>query len=151
LIGAFLYTAAHNTHRQVAFQESMMGLRVGDVMTPEVVVLEAGMTLDEAVDNYFLRFGYGGFPVVHNGRLVGMLTLKELKTIPRSQWGTLTVGEVMVPHSLQAEIHPDEPITAAMERMFHDDRSRLVVRDGDKVRGLVTRSGIARFLDLRQR
>jgi len=26
-----------------------------------------------------------------------------------------------------------------------------VVRDGDKVRGLVTRSGIARFLDLRQR
>ena len=151
LIGAFLYTAAHNTHRQVAFQESVTGLRVGDVMTSEVVVLEAGMTLDEAVDNYFLRFGYGGFPVAHNGRLVGMLTFKELKTIPRSRWGTLTVGEVMVPHSLKAEIHPDEPITAAMERMFHDDRSRLVVRDGDKVRGLVTRSGIARFLDLRQR
>jgi len=151
LIGAFLYTAAHNTHRQVAFQESMLGLRVGDIMTSEVVVLEAGMTLDEAVDNYFLRFGYGGFPVMHNGRLVGMLTFKELKTIPRSRWGTLTVGEVMVPHSLKAEIHPDEPITAAMERMFHDDRSRLVVRDGDKVRGLVTRSGIALFLDLRQR
>ena len=151
LIGAFLYTAAHNTHRQVAFQESLMGLRVGDVMTPEVVVLEAGTPLDEAVDNYFLRFGYGGFPVVHNGRLVGMLSLKELKKIPRSQWGSLTVGEVMAPHSLQAEIHPDEPITAAMEKMFHDDRSRLVVRDGDKVRGLVTRSGIARFLDLRQR
>src|SRR5437870_3507088 len=56
LIGAFLYTAAHNTHRQVAFQESLMGLRVGDVMTPEVVVLEAGTPLDEAVDNYFLRF-----------------------------------------------------------------------------------------------
>ena len=151
LIGAFLYTAAHNTHRQVAFQESLMGLRVGDVMTPEVVVLEAGMTLDEAVNNYFLRFGYGGFPVVDNGRLIGMLSLKEIKAIPRYRWGTLTVGEVMAPHSLQAEIHPDEPITAAMERMFHDDRSRLVVRDGDKVRGLVTRSGIARFLDLRQR
>src|SRR5881409_2115314 len=151
LIGAFLYTAAHNTHRQVAFQESMLGLRVGDIMASEVVVLEAGMTLDEAVDNYFLRFGYGGFPVVHNGRLVGMLSLKELKAIPRSRWGTLTVGEVMAPHTLYAEIHPDEPITAAMEKMFHDDRSRLVVRDGDKVRGLVTRSGIARFLDLRQR
>ncbi len=151
LIGAFLYTAAHNTHRQVAVQESLLGLRVGDVMTPEVVVLEAGMTLDEAVNNYFLRFGYGGFPVVDNGRLVGILSLKEIKAIPRYQWGTLTVGEVMAPHSLQAEIHPDEPITAAMERMIHDDRSRLVVRDGDKVLGLVTRSGIARFLDLRQR
>ena len=151
LIGAFLFTAARSSHRQMAFQESLMGLRVGDVMTPEVVVLEAGMTLDEAVNNYFLHLGYGGFPVVDNGRLVGMLSLKELKAIPRHLWGTLTVGEVMVPHAVQAEAYADEPITAALERMFQGDRSRLVVRDGDKVRGLVTRSGIARFLDLRQR
>ncbi len=150
LIGAFLYTAAHSTHRQVSFQESLLGLRVGDVMTTDVVVLEAALTLDEAVDNYFLRFGYGGFPVMRGGRLVGMLSLKELKAIPRERWSVLTVGEVMVPHGFQAEVHPDEPITAAMERMFHDDRSRLVVMDGDKVIGLVTRSGIARFLDLRQ-
>ena len=151
LIGAFLYTAAHSTHRQVSFQESLTGLRVGDVMTPDVVMLGARLTLDEAVDNYFLRFGFGGFPVVDEGRLVGMLSLKELKAIPRERWSVLTVGEVMVPYGFYSEIHPDEPITAAMERMFHDDRSRLVVMDGDKVLGLVTRSGIARFLDLRQR
>ena len=151
LIGAFLYTAAHSTHRQVSFQESLIGLRVGDVMTTDVVALEAGLTLDGAVDNYFLRFGYGGFPVMDGGRLVGMLSLKELKAIPRERWSALTVGEVMVPHGYQAEVHPDEPIAAAMEQMFHDDHSRLVVMDGDKVLGLVTRSGIARFLDLRQR
>jgi CBS domain-containing protein len=151
LIGAFLYTAAQSTHRQVSFQESLTGLRVGDVMTTDVVMLGARLTLDEAVDNYFLRFGFGGFPVVDEGRLVGMLSLKELKAIPRERWSVLTVGEVMVPYGFSAEIHPDEPITAAMERMFHDDRSRLVVMEGDKVLGLVTRSGIARFLDLRQR
>ena len=151
LIGAFLFTAARSSHRQMAFQESLMGLRVGDVMTPEVAVLDAGITLDEAVNNYFLRLGYGGFPVLDNGRLVGMLTLKELKAIPRERWSTLTVREVMVPHGLQAEAYADEPITAALERMFQGDRSRLVVMAGDKVLGLVTRSGIARFLDLRQR
>ena len=151
LIGAFLYTAAHSTHRQVSFQESLTGLRVGDVMTTDVVALEAGLTLDQAVDNYFLRFGYGGFPVMDGGRLVGMLSLKELKAIPRERWSSLTVGEVMVPHGYHAEIHPDEPINVAMERMFHDGCSRLVVMDSEKVLGLVTRSGIARFLDLRQR
>src|SRR2546426_5844083 len=98
LIGAFLYTAAHNTHRQVAFQESLMGLRVGDVMTPEVVVLEAGMTLDEAVNNYFLRFGYGGFPGGGNGRLGGRVSLKEIKAIPRHQGGAPTGGGGMAPH-----------------------------------------------------
>lgn len=151
LIGAFLYTAAQSTHRQVSFQESLTGLRVGDVMTTDVVTLGAGLTLAEAVDNYFLRFGFRGFPVVDGGRLVGMLSLKEVKAIPRERWSVLTVGEVMVPHGFHAEIHPDEPITAAMERMFHDDRSRLVVMEDGKVLGLVTRSGIARFLDLRQR
>ena len=151
LIGAFLYTAAHSTHRQVSFQESLTGLRVGDVMTTDVVALNVGLTLDQAVDHYFLRFGYGGFPVLDDGRLVGMLSLKELKAIPRDRWSVLTVGEAMAPHGLQAEVHPEESITAAMERLFHDDRSRLVVMDGDKMLGLVTRSGIARFLDLRQR
>ena len=80
-----------------------------------------------------------------------MLSLKELKAIPRERWSVLTVGEIMVPYGFSAEIHPDEPITVAMERMFHDDRSRLVVMEDGKVLGLVTRSGIARFLDLRQR
>lgn len=151
LIGVFLYTSAQSSHRQVAFQESLSGLRVGDVMTRDVVLLDSGLTIDEAVNQYFLRLGFGGFPVVENGRLVGMLSLKELRAIPREQWGRMTVGQVMVPHDVHAEAYPDEPITAAMERMFHESRSRLVVMDGDKVAGLVTRSGIARFLDLKKR
>jgi len=151
LIGAFLYTAAQSSHRQMAFQESLTGLRVSDVMTPEVVMLDAGLTVDQVVNQYFLRLGFGGFPVTEAGRLVGMLSLKELKAIPRERWQEVTVGQVMMPHGPYAEVRPDEPITVAMERMFHEDRSRLVVKDGDKVVGLVTRSGIARFLDLVQR
>lgn len=151
LIGAFLYAAAHNTHRQVSFQESLAGLRVGDVMTTDVVTLGTGLTVEDAVDNYFLRFGFGGFPVVDNGRLVGMLSLKELKAIPQERWRALTVGEVMAPFEFSAEIHPDEPITVALERLVRDDSSRLVVRDCNTVVGLITRSSIARFLDLRPR
>ena len=151
LIGVFLYTSAQSSHRQVTFQESLTGLRVGDVMTSDVVMIDAGLTIEEAVNHYFLRLGFGGFPVVENGRLAGMLSLKELKAIPREQWGGVTVGQVMVAQDVQAEATPDEPITAAMERLFHEGRSRLVVLDGDKVIGLVTRSGIARFLDLMKR
>jgi len=148
LIGVFLYTAAQSSHRQMVFQESLNGLRVADVMTPDVMMLDARLTVDQAVNDYFLRLGFGGFPVVDDGRVVGMLSLKELKAIPRERWQDVTVGQVMIPHGPEMEAYPDEPITLAMERMFHEDRSRLVVRDGEKVLGLVTRSGIARFLDL---
>ena len=151
LIGGFLFSSAQNSHRQVAFQESLAGLRVGDVMTPEVVTLQADETLDQAVNRYFLQLGFGGFPVMANGKVAGMLSLRELKTIPREEWPNLTVGQVMTPHAPQSEIRPNEPITAAMDRMLQEDRSRLVVTEGEKVVGLITRSGIARFLDLTQR
>jgi len=149
LIGAFLYAAAHDTHRQISFQESLAGLKVGEVMTTDVVTLDANLTLDRAVNDYFLRFGFGGFPVMDHGRLVGMLSLTELKAIPQERWRDVTVSHVMAPFERSSEIHPDEPITAALERLVRDDRSRLVVRDCHQVVGLITRSSIARFLDLR--
>jgi Zn-dependent protease/predicted transcriptional regulator len=151
LIGVFLYTAAQSGYRQAGLQESLNGLRVGDVMTSEVVALGTDLTVDEAVNHYFLRYGFGGFPVVQDSRVVGMLTLKELKPIPRDRWSLLTVGQVMAPHGPEAEVRPDEPLTAAMERMFHEDTSPLIVSKDDKVIGLVTRSGISRYLDLMQR
>jgi Zn-dependent protease len=150
LIGVFLYTSAHNSHRQVEFQESLAGIRVREVMTPEVVTIDANRTVDEAVNQYFLRYGFGGFPVVQGGRLVGMISLKELKAIPREQWNSVTVGQVMVPHAAQSAIQPDQPITAAMDRMIQEDRSRLMVTRGGEIAGIITRSGIGRFLDLQR-
>jgi Zn-dependent protease/predicted transcriptional regulator len=151
LIGVFLYTAADNSHRQVAFKEALTGLRVADVMTPEVVALEPGYSITQAVNQYFLRYGYGGFPVVEDGRFLGMLSLKELKALPRDAWEKTTVGEAMVSDGAQSAIAPDQPIAVAMDRMMQDERSRLIVTEGDKVVGIITRSGIGRFLELMQR
>lgn len=151
LIGVFLYTSAHNSHRQVAFKESLDGLRVADVMTPDVIALEPGCSVNQAVNHYFLRHGYGGFPVIEQGRLLGTLSLKELRSLPRETWENTTVGEAMVPHSAQSAIAPDQPIAAAMDRMMQDDQSRLIVTEGNKVVGIITRSGIGRFLELMQR
>ena len=147
LIGGFLFTAAHNSHRQVAFQESLGDLRVADVMTPNVVAIDADQTLDQATNYYFLRYGFGGFPVVDNGRLMGMVSLKEVTAVPRESWPNVKVREVAVPLEPGMTIRPEEPFTTVMERMLQEDRSRLLVTEDNKVTGIITRSGIARFLD----
>src|SRR5437879_12348915 len=81
LIGAFLYLSAQSSHRQVAFQESLSGLRVGDIMTRKVVALEENQTVDEAVNQYFLRYGFSSFPVVKEQRWVGRGAHKELRAV----------------------------------------------------------------------
>jgi Zn-dependent protease/CBS domain-containing protein len=147
LIGAFLYLSAHNSHRQVAFQESLSGLRVGDVMTHKVVALEETQTVDEAVNQYFLRYGFSSFPVVKDGRLVGMVSLKDLTAVPRENWDRVSVSQVMVPRDTQLAVASDDSIATAMDRLMQEDQSRLIVTDGDRVIGILTRGGLGRALE----
>ena len=147
LIGGFLFTAAQSSHRQVAFQESLAGLRVADVMTPQVVAVDPNQTVGQAANHYFLRYGFGGFPVVEDGRLVGLVSRKEVTDVPRTSWDDTRIRQVMIPRDSQLAIRPEESITTAMDRMLQENRNRLIVTQGDKVVGIITQSGIGRFLD----
>ena len=147
LIGAFLYFSAHNSHRQVAFQEAMAGLQLSDIMTKKVVAIEANQTVDEAVKQYFLRFGYDSFPVVDNERLIGIVSLKELTKVPREKWDSIRVGQVMVARDPQLAIPRHESVATAVDRLMQEGRSRLIVTDGDAVVGILTRGGLGRMLD----
>jgi predicted transcriptional regulator len=88
----FLYSAAQKSYQQATLQEILSGIKVKDIMVREMQTLELSISLDEAVDRYFLRFGYGGFPVMDRGKFFGILTLKELKNVPREEWGRVRVS-----------------------------------------------------------
>lgn len=145
LIGWFLYTAAKASYRQAGIQEILDGVKVRHIMARDLVTVPPSIFLDEAVKEYFLRYGYGGFPVVENGKYLGMLTLKELKDVPRE---ATRVSAVYVPHRAEWEVSPDEDAVKALERMIRGDVGRLVVTSGGRIEGMITRSGIARYVQL---
>ena len=64
LIGWFLYTTAQSSYQQSTLQESLSGIKVGDIMVKDIVTVSSSLTVDEAVNGYFLRYGYGGFPII---------------------------------------------------------------------------------------
>ncbi len=86
-----------------------------------------------------------GFPVVDDGKYLGMLTLKELKDVPRE---TTRVSAVYAPHRAEWEVTPDEDAVKALERMIRSDVGRLVVAGGGRIEGMITRSGLARYVQL---
>jgi Zn-dependent protease/CBS domain-containing protein len=146
LIGAFLYFAANNSHRQAAFQERLAGLRLSDIMTADVVTLEGTETVDKVVNQYS-RYGFEGFPVVDNGQLIGTVSLKNLTAVPQTNWDRTTVSQVMVPRDPQLTMQSKEPVTTAIEQLFQGDRGRLIVTDGEKIVGILTRNGLGRVID----
>ncbi len=147
-IGWFLYTAAQASYHQASLQENLTGLKVKNVMSRDIITLSSSITLDEAVNKYFLKYGYGGFPVVEDERFLGFITLKEIKNVPRGDWVKITVLDVLIPHNKEWEVSPEDDVMTALELMITKDQGRLVVIENNKIAGLITRNGIARYIQI---
>jgi Zn-dependent protease len=148
LIGWFLYSAAQASYQQVSLQETLSGIKVRDIMVRDIIFVPLNLTIEEVVNNYFLRYGYGGFPVIEDGRFLGFITLKEIKDVPRERWKDVKVSEAYVPHEKRWEISEDDDAMKALELMIGENQGRLVVTDRDTVIGLITRNGIARYVQI---
>jgi Zn-dependent protease len=148
-IGWFLYSAAQASYQQATLQETLAGIKVKDIMVREIKTLNPSVTLDKAVDDYFLRYGYGGFPVMDDSKFLGFITLKEVKEVPREDWGKTKVSDVVVPHEKRWEVSLSDDVTKALELMITEDKGRIVVTEKDRIIGLITRNGIAQYVQLK--
>ena len=150
LIGAFLFAAARGSRKQAAVRASLVAVPVRELMVRPVVSLPPDLTLEDAVNRYFLPYGYSGFPVVHDGRLTGLVTVSDVQTIPTSQWASRHVQDVMRPADSHLIVSPDTPTMQAIDRMIQHELDRLIVIQNDQVLGLVTRAAVAHFVGLHQ-
>ena len=151
LIGAFLFSAALASRRQAARQTSLSSVTVRQVMVHRVVIMPPDMSVQEAVDHYFVSHGFGGFPVCEEGQVLGVVTVRDVQALPTALWPWRRVREIMRPTSPTFCIPPDWSLMQAMERMVQGGWDRLVVMEHEEIVGLVTRSAIAHFIQLHQR
>lgn len=149
VIAAFLYVAARTSQRQAAFRAVLTSICVRDLMVRTVTTLSSNLTLEEAVNRYFLPLGYGGFPVTNDGHLVGLLTVREVQAVPSSLWAWRRVFDVMMPVSPFLVVSPGTSVATAFDRMLQQGADRLIVLEGEQLVGLVTRSAVGHFLQLR--
>jgi Zn-dependent protease/CBS domain-containing protein len=148
-IGMFLRGAANASFRGVIVEQVLSGARVRDLMIRDPVVVPADLTVSAAIEEYFLRYGFGGFPVAGDGGIVGLVSLAQIRHCQADQRTQRTVREVMRPAGADVEVGAAAPITEALRRMVIADSGRLLVRDGDRIVGLITRTGITRFIQVK--
>jgi Zn-dependent protease len=84
LLGAFLFSAARGSRKQAAIRSSLASVPVRELMVANVVALSPDLTVEEAVNQYFLPYGYGGFPVVQDGRLIGVVGVRDVQAVRNS-------------------------------------------------------------------
>lgn len=149
LLGAFLFSAARGSRKQAAIRSSLASVPVRELMVANVVALSPDITVEEAVNQYFLPYGYGGFPVVQEGRLVGVVGVRDVQAVRNSLWAFRRVADIMQTSDDEMVVAPDLSAMDALERMLALGAERLVVVQDGQLLGLVTRAAIGHFIEQR--
>lgn len=122
----------------------MQTVAVGEIMTAEPDTVGADLTLDELRDA-FVRTRHHGFPVVEDGRLLGVVTLSDLEAAGTERAGAseMTVADICTRHP--ATVTPADPVFRALRRMAALDVGRIPVVDAEdhgRLVGLLRRSDV---------
>ena len=118
-------------------------------MVKNVVTLSPDLTLEEAVNQYFLPYGYGGFPVVQDDRLVGVVTVRDVQTVQHALWPFRRVTDIMQASGDELAVSPDVSAMRALEQMTALGAERLVVVQDGRLLGLVTQASLGHFIEQR--
>jgi len=125
-------------------QPVLSEVSVGEAMHKEVIAVSPLCRISEVRDGIY-RYNYTGFPVVDEGRLVGMITFDDIRRIPPHEQEKMTVKEVAVRAPIT--INPHQSAKMAMDIMYENDVGRLAVVEKDnaqKLIGIITRSDVIR-------
>jgi len=151
-IGWFLQSSAQRGYRQVIFETSIRGIKVGSVMNENIVYVVKDITIQDLVDDYFMRYRFGRFPVIEDEetqKFIGIISLHDVKGIPRNEWPAVRVGEIVKAVSESEKAAVSMEISEAIKKMSKNNLSHLVVMSGDRLRGIITKSDVMSFIKIR--
>ncbi len=143
LIGWFLESAAQAGYEQVLLRRALGRVRVGEIMTRDLHTIDPNLTVEEAISEFFIPYKHGGFPVVYGERLVGVVTLQDVRAVPREARAERRVRDVMTPAANLKTVRPTTTAYEAFMRLGQEQIGRLLVVDeGGSLVGIVTRSDL---------
>jgi Zn-dependent protease/predicted transcriptional regulator len=147
-IGWFILSAAKQSQAQAEARGALEGLRVADIMTPELHTVGREISLEDYARE-MVRTGRRAHLVVAGDQLVGLVTAEALASVPQQDWDVTSVQAVMLPKTKLHWAAPEEPALSLLDRMRTVGMQQMPVITGGNVVGIVTRDSILRVLQSR--
>ena len=148
-ISFLLYQSARAAIVQTAVSARIEGVRVADIMDRQPVAIPSRTPVAEALETFFLRYGWSWFPVIDEaGRFLGIARQERASDASDRGEGWLTVDAVLEPESGAGwRVREDRPITDLLSSEPLGRLGALMAVDGDGVlRGVVTVEQVRRAL-----
>jgi Zn-dependent protease len=148
LLGWFLFSAATSEAQAGQVYAALAGRRVGDLMVRQPTTVAPDQTIGELMDGMIWTDRHAAYPVVDNGRAVGLLPFDAIAAVPRQEWDARRVRDAMTPVRDVPVLGENDPLDQALST-FSDASGKALVVDGDRLTGLLSASDVARALQRR--
>lgn len=149
-IGLFLRSMATAGYEELVLRTALEGVDVASVMIREPWSVSPDLTLRALVDQRFLREGVRGYPVCEGEKVLGAISLDQLREVPAESLATSRVRDVMAPLDENLRIAPGDSLLAALRKMARERMPLLLVMRDDRLAGVVTRGAVQRVLEVRR-
>lgn len=148
IMGLFM-SATNNEAVRQSESRALLGLEtVERFMSTSAVSVSPDILVSDLVEKYIFAHFQRIFPVVDNGRLVGVIGIRNVSSLDRAHWSWRHVGGVMEPVSDKNTIPPDFNAADALDRMKKENIDNLLITDGNMFKGIVTLRDLAAYLSV---
>ena len=149
VLGWFIKSGAETSLKQTLVGEALTGVSVADIMTKNVLAVPPEITVQQLVSDYFLVHHHGGYPVVKDGQVLGLVTLQCVRNVPKEKREYETVQQAMIPCERAVVVKPNMSALDTMQNMARNKVGRVLVVDDGRLVGIATREDIVRTIQTR--
>ena len=148
-LGWFLLQASAGEARALSAREALGALRVADLMVRDPATVRQDMSLGAFMDDVVSPQRFTTYPVIDDGRVVGLLPFRYVAEIPRGEWDGRTVRDCMLRLDQVPVLAPDDLATDALDQLGENDVKRALVLEDGRLVGLLSITDVARALNTR--
>lgn len=146
VMGWFMSTLAVGAYRQQLTRARLAEVRVSEIMSSPAVLVPADLSLEQVGHSYFLAGRHPRYPVVDEGRVVGLIDIEHVTEVPRALWPETTVGEIASRSLENVVVRPDMSVDAVLPRLEPGGPGAVLVVEDGRLAGIVTRSDVIRLV-----
>ena len=107
--------SARGAAMQTAITSRIEGMRVADVMDREPVAIPGELSVEQALDEYFLRYRWPWFPVVDAAhRFLGLLVRDRADEVPEISRATSLVADLLEHDDGTFQVRDDAPLDSLL-------------------------------------
>jgi Zn-dependent protease len=146
VMGWFLTSLAAGAYQQQLMRAALADVPLSRIMSTPAVLAPADITLEEMAHSYFLGGRHTRYPVVKDGRGIGLIDIDRVNEVPREEWPLVTVADVAARDLRDVVAAPQTSVDEVLGRLESAGPGAILVVEDGRLAGIVTRSDIIRLV-----